>query len=122
MIVVFGLVMTATNHGLGKHIMYTDIERATYGIELLRISELMLILSTVFVKISISLFLMKLLSVLRVMKIAARDILNSSKRKKQGLENIFVELSHVQYFYEFAGCCFHFPPMYASRVQLEQVH
>ncbi|KAI9658329.1 MAG: hypothetical protein M1821_002462 [Bathelium mastoideum] len=60
MIVVLGLVLTATQHGLGRHFIYVDKERASYGIMLLRISEFMLILTTVFVKISISLFLMKL--------------------------------------------------------------
>ncbi|RMZ88128.1 hypothetical protein DV736_g4652, partial [Chaetothyriales sp. CBS 134916] len=60
MLVVLGLVVTAAKNGLGRHFIYTEMPHAVFGIMLLRITEFMLIISTVFVKISISLFLMKL--------------------------------------------------------------
>lgn len=63
--VVLGLVMAAINRGLGRHFEFLDHADAAYGIMLLRICEFMLIISTVFVKISISLFLKRLLYVLR---------------------------------------------------------
>lgn len=58
-----GLVIGGTSHGIGRHIQYleNDLHAATYGIMLMRIAEFMLIISTVFVKISISLFLKRLL-------------------------------------------------------------
>ena len=59
--VVMGLILVATSIGLGRHLYYVDNARAVFGIELLRICEFFLILSTVFLKISISLFLKRLL-------------------------------------------------------------
>ena len=58
-----GLVLGAVHNGLGRHIEFLDPARATFGIELLRIAEFVVIVSTVFVKISISLFLKRLLYV-----------------------------------------------------------
>lgn len=53
--------MGAVNYGLGRHFEYLDPASASYSIMLLRICEFLLIMSTVFVKISISLFLKRLL-------------------------------------------------------------
>lgn len=58
---MLALVVVATNNGFGRHIRYLDPANASYGIMCLRIAEFMLILSTVFVKIAICLFLLKLL-------------------------------------------------------------
>ncbi|QGA17658.1 hypothetical protein EYB26_005333 [Talaromyces marneffei] len=60
--VVMGLVIGGTSNGIGRHIQFLekDMEAATYSIMLMRIAEFMLIISTVFVKISISLFLKRL--------------------------------------------------------------
>ncbi|RAO65756.1 uncharacterized protein BHQ10_001768 [Talaromyces amestolkiae] len=60
--VVMGLVIGGTSNGIGRHIQFleNDIHAATYSIMLMRIAEFMLIISTVFVKISISLFLKRL--------------------------------------------------------------
>jgi hypothetical protein len=57
------LVLVAVKHGFGKHFSELDPAKAAYGIEMLRIAEFMLIISTVFVKISICLFLIRLLYV-----------------------------------------------------------
>lgn len=59
-LVVMGLTVGATYNGLGQHFSTLDPARASYGIMLLRICELMLIVTTVLVKISISLFLKRL--------------------------------------------------------------
>lgn len=58
-----GLIIGGTSNGIGRHIQFLehDIHAATYSIMLMRIAEFMLIISTVFVKISISLFLKRLL-------------------------------------------------------------
>lgn len=60
-----GLVIGGTSNGIGRHIQFLEkeMEAATYSIMLMRIAEFMLIISTVFVKISISLFLKRLLYV-----------------------------------------------------------
>ena len=58
-----GLVLGAVHNGLGRHIKFLDPDRAVFSIELLRIAEFVVIVSTVFVKISISLFLKRLLCV-----------------------------------------------------------
>ncbi|EED17194.1 conserved hypothetical protein [Talaromyces stipitatus ATCC 10500] len=60
--VVMGLVIGGTSNGIGRHIQFLekDLSAATYSIMLMRIAESMLIISTVFVKISISLFLKRL--------------------------------------------------------------
>ncbi|THC94942.1 hypothetical protein EYZ11_005581 [Aspergillus tanneri] len=60
-LVVMGLVITATSYGLGRHFEYVDKQRAAFSVKLLRIAEFHLIFSTIFVKISISLFLKRLL-------------------------------------------------------------
>jgi hypothetical protein len=52
-----------SNNGLGHHIKFLGPERAVFSIELLRITEFVLIVSTVFIKISVSLFLNRLLYV-----------------------------------------------------------
>ena len=59
-----GLILGATSDGLGRHIYYLDKARAAEGVKLLRICEFILILTTVWLKISISLFLKRLLYVL----------------------------------------------------------
>lgn len=59
--VVMGLILGATSNGLGRHLYFVEHARAVFSIELLRICEFFLILSTVFLKISISLFLKRLL-------------------------------------------------------------
>ncbi|OKL57810.1 hypothetical protein UA08_06964 [Talaromyces atroroseus] len=60
--VTMGLVIGGTSNGVGRHIQFLEnkIADATYGIMLMRIAEFMLIISTVFVKISINLFLKRL--------------------------------------------------------------
>ena len=58
---VVGLVLGAVHMGLGRHFQFLDPARAANGIMFLRIAEFIVILSTVFVKISISLFLKRLL-------------------------------------------------------------
>ena len=58
-----GLVLGAVHFGLGRHIQFVSAYAAR-GVMLLRICEFVLIVSTVFVKISISLFLKRLLYVL----------------------------------------------------------
>jgi hypothetical protein len=62
-LVVMGLVLGAVHLGLGRHIQFLDPVKASTGIEYLRIAEFVVIISTVFVKISISLFLKRLLYV-----------------------------------------------------------
>lgn len=52
-----GLVLGATSNGLGRHVYYLDSARAVFSVKLLRITEFMLIFSTIFLKISICLFL-----------------------------------------------------------------
>ncbi|KIM97019.1 hypothetical protein OIDMADRAFT_58562 [Oidiodendron maius Zn] len=59
LLVVMGLVLGAVHFGLGRHIQFVAAEAAR-GVMLLRICEFVLIVSTVFVKISISLFLKRL--------------------------------------------------------------
>lgn len=56
-----GLVIAAVHYGLGRHIQFLDAGRAARSVLLLRVCEFVLIVSTVFVKISISLFLKRLL-------------------------------------------------------------
>lgn len=55
------LVVVAVQNGLGQHFEDVDQAQAVYGIQMLRIAEFILILSTVFIKISICLFLIRLL-------------------------------------------------------------
>ena len=62
--VVLGLTLGATANGLGRHFFFVDKAEAAFSVELLRISEFFLIISTVLIKISISLFLKRLLYVL----------------------------------------------------------
>ncbi len=64
MLIVMGLTLGAVNCGVGRHFKYVDKPRAARGIMYLRVSEFMLILSTVFVKISITLLMKKILYVL----------------------------------------------------------
>lgn len=64
MVVVMGLTLGAVHYGLGRHIETLEHHRVAHCVKLLRISEFFLITSTVFVKISISLFLKRLLYVL----------------------------------------------------------
>ncbi|KAF7591843.1 hypothetical protein BBP40_001040 [Aspergillus hancockii] len=59
-LIVLGLVLGATSYGFGRHVKYVGHENAAYSMKLLRISEFFLIFSTVFLKISISLFLKRL--------------------------------------------------------------
>ncbi|KAK1046747.1 hypothetical protein LTR74_017899 [Friedmanniomyces endolithicus] len=54
------LIVIAVQNGFGQHIADLDPAEAAYGIEMLRLGEFMLIISTVFVKIAICLFLMRL--------------------------------------------------------------
>lgn len=56
-----GLVLAAVHYGLGQHSKYLDPARAAQSVFLLRVCELVLIVSTIFVKILISLFLKRLL-------------------------------------------------------------
>lgn len=58
-----GLVLGSILNGLGRHFHYLDKARASFSVELLRICEFFLILSTILIKISISLFLKRLLYV-----------------------------------------------------------
>ena len=60
-LVVLGLVLGATSYGFGRHVKYVGHDHATYSMKLLRICEFLLIFTTVFLKISISLFLKRLL-------------------------------------------------------------
>lgn len=55
------LIVIAVQNGFGQHIADLDPAEAAYGIEMLRLGEFMLIISTVFVKIAICLFLIRLL-------------------------------------------------------------
>lgn len=59
-LVVMGLVITATKYGLGRHFLTLDRAQAAHGVKLLRIAEFFLIFSTIFLKVSISLFLKRL--------------------------------------------------------------
>ncbi|EIT72321.1 hypothetical protein AO1008_11557 [Aspergillus oryzae 100-8] len=59
-LVVLGLVLGATSYGFGRHVKYVGHDHATYSMKLLRICEFLLIFTTVFLKISISLFLKRL--------------------------------------------------------------
>lgn len=63
MIIASGLVTAATTRGVGRHIFFLvdDLDRVTYGLLLLRVAEFLVIVSTVFMKISIALFLIFLL-------------------------------------------------------------
>lgn len=63
-LVVMGLVITASHYGLGRHVEFVAHEDASFSVKILRIAEFLLIFSTIFVKISISLFLKRLLYVL----------------------------------------------------------
>lgn len=56
-----GLIFGAMHYGLGRHIAHLELASATQSIKLLRITEFLLIVSTVFVKISISLYMKRLL-------------------------------------------------------------
>lgn len=56
-----GLIFGAMHYGLGRHIAHLEMADATQSIKLLRITEFLLIVSTVFVKISISLYMKRLL-------------------------------------------------------------
>lgn len=58
-----GLVIASTKYGLGRHFLSLDPVRAAYCVKLLRIPEFFLIFSTIFLKISISLFLKRILLV-----------------------------------------------------------
>lgn len=60
-LVVMGLVLVATHYGLGRHVKFVDPIRSAYSVKLLRVAEFLLIFSTIFIKISISLFLKRLL-------------------------------------------------------------
>ena len=62
-LVTWGLVEGALRSGIGRHIAYVPLPDVAEGVKLLRIGEFHLILTTVFVKISISLFLKRLLYV-----------------------------------------------------------
>lgn len=59
-IVILGLILAASKYGFGRHMQYVDPARAAYSIKLLRICEFIMIFSTIFLKISISLFLKRL--------------------------------------------------------------
>jgi hypothetical protein len=61
--VVMGLTIESASNGFGRHVEYLDHTHAVFSVKLLRIAELTLILCTIFVKISISLFLERLLYV-----------------------------------------------------------
>ena len=61
MLVVMGLVIAATHYGLGRHVEFVDPVHSAYSVKMLRVAEFLLIFSTIFVKISISLFLKRLL-------------------------------------------------------------
>jgi hypothetical protein len=63
LVVVMGLVLGAVHFGLGRHFKFVDPARAAQCVKLLRIAEFIVIVSTVLVKISISLFLKRLLCV-----------------------------------------------------------
>jgi hypothetical protein len=75
-IVVMGLVIASTKYGLGRHFLSLDPVRAAYCVKLLRISEFFLIFSTIFLKISISLFLKRILLVLFFFQRALRPSTN----------------------------------------------
>ncbi|KAK1143604.1 hypothetical protein N8T08_006214 [Aspergillus melleus] len=59
-LVVMGLVIAATHYGLGRHVEFVDPVHSAYSVKMLRVAEFLLIFSTIFVKISISLFLKRL--------------------------------------------------------------
>ena len=58
-----GLTLGATSSGLGRHLYYLDKARASDAVKYLRICEFILILTTVWLKISICLFVKRLLYV-----------------------------------------------------------
>lgn len=68
-IVILGLILAASKYGFGRHMQYVDPARAAYSIKLLRICEFIMILSTIFLKISISLFLKRLFLTSREWKV-----------------------------------------------------
>lgn len=60
-IIAMGLILAAKEYGLGRHILTLDPARAAYCVKLLRVCEFFMIFATIFLKISISLFLKRLL-------------------------------------------------------------
>ncbi|KAL1974618.1 hypothetical protein VTN31DRAFT_4822 [Thermomyces dupontii] len=60
LIVVMALVLSSVSHGFGRHWAYLNNSDAVFSLKLLRIAEFMLIMCTVFLKISIALFLIRL--------------------------------------------------------------
>ena len=87
-----GLTLGATANGLGRHIYYLDKARAADSIKFLRICEFILILTTVWLKISICLFVKRLLYVqssprVHVVVRAARQIHLYCPRRGQLLTN-----------------------------------
>lgn len=58
------LILAAVPYGLGRHYDTLDVDRAVYCIKLMRMCLFPLLFSTIFLKISISLLLMRLLYVL----------------------------------------------------------
>lgn len=67
LIVVMALVLSSVSHGFGRHWAYLNNSDAVFSLKLLRIAEFMLIMCTVFLKISIALFLIRLLYVPRAL-------------------------------------------------------
>ncbi|KAE8395289.1 hypothetical protein BDV23DRAFT_145559 [Aspergillus alliaceus] len=59
-LIVLGLILGATSHGFGRHATLVGHDNTTYSMKLLRIAEFFLIFTTIFLKISISLFLKRL--------------------------------------------------------------
>ncbi|PWY96143.1 hypothetical protein BO94DRAFT_454308 [Aspergillus sclerotioniger CBS 115572] len=68
-LVAMALILAAVRYGLGHHIDSLDMDRAVYCVKLLRMCLFPLLFSTIFLKISISLLLMRLFLTTKIWKI-----------------------------------------------------
>lgn len=75
LIVIMALILSAVSHGFGRHWPYLNASRAVFCLKLLRISEFELIMCTIFLKISIGLFLIRLLYVLWPLQLNFQNLL-----------------------------------------------
>ncbi|RAK89745.1 hypothetical protein BO79DRAFT_192943 [Aspergillus costaricaensis CBS 115574] len=68
-LIAMALILAAVPYGLGRHYDTLDVDRAVYCIKLMRMCLFPLLFSTIFLKISISLLLMRLFLTTKVWKI-----------------------------------------------------
>ncbi|GKZ21774.1 hypothetical protein AbraIFM66951_008761 [Aspergillus brasiliensis] len=68
-LVAMALILAAVPYGLGRHYDTLDVDRAIYCIKLMRMCLFPLLFSTIFLKISISLLLMRLFLTTKMWKI-----------------------------------------------------